>query len=183
MIVPGAPERPVLVVLGGLPATGKSTIARLVAADLRAAFVRVDTIEAALDRAEDDLDVPDRWLSPPGYVVGRSVAVDQLRGGLHVVAESVNPTDESRDAWRDAGRSVGARVVEVEVVCSDVDEHRRRVERRVSDVEGLVVPTWRQVLDRAYEPWSRPRLVVDTAELSPEEAADIVVSSVVDRLG
>lgn len=181
MIDPGASERPVLIVLGGLPATGTSTIARLVAAELGAAFVRIDTIEAALDRAEGDLDGPNRWVSPPGHVVGRAMAVDQLRGGLHVVADSVNPTDESRDAWRDAGRSVGARVVEVEVVCSDVDEHRRRAERLVSDIEGLVVPTWRQILDRDYEPWSRPRLVVDTAALSPEDAADMIVSSVVGR--
>lgn len=181
MIDPGASERPVLVVLGGLPATGKSTIARLVAAELGAAYVRIDTIEAALGRAEGDLDEPNRWIAPPGHVVGRSVAVDQLRGGLHVVADSVNPTHESRDAWREAGRSVGARVVEVEVVCSDVDEHRRRAERRVSDVEDLVVPTWRQVVDREYAPWSRPRLVVDAAVLSPEDAADVVVSTAIGR--
>ncbi len=183
MMMVGRAERPVLILLGGLPGTGKSTIARLVAAELGASYVRVDTIEAAIDRAAGDHAETNQWVAPPGYVVGLAVAVDQLRGGLQVVVESVNPTHDSRDAWRDAGRSVGARVVEVEVVCSDADEHRRRVERRVSDVDGLVVPTWRQVVHRVYEPWSRPRLVVDTRFLSPEESAAAVVDQAVGHRG
>lgn len=65
-------------------------------------------------------------------------------------------------------------MVEVEITCSDVDEHRRGVEHRSTDVPGLVLPTWAQICDREYEPWHRPRLVLDTAVLSaPESVATI----------
>ena len=37
-----------LIVFGGLPGVGKSSVARLVAARLRAVYLRVDTIEQAL---------------------------------------------------------------------------------------------------------------------------------------
>jgi predicted kinase len=40
--------RPVLVVVGGLPATGKSTIARILAEQSKAPYLRVDRIEHAI---------------------------------------------------------------------------------------------------------------------------------------
>ncbi|WP_019813166.1 zeta toxin family protein [Saccharomonospora saliphila] len=58
---PDERHEPVLIVLGGLPATGKTTIARPLAAALRAAYVRIDSIEAAAHRRRADSrdsDVP-----------------------------------------------------------------------------------------------------------------------------
>lgn len=75
----------------------------------------------------------------------------------------MNPLRVTRDAWRAVADAAGARLVDVEVVCSDAAEHRRRVETRASDVAGLVPPTWAAVLGRAYDAWDRPPLVVDTA--------------------
>jgi len=57
----------------------------------------------------------------------------------------------------------------VEVVCSDAVEHRRRVETRITDVEGLRLPTWPEVISRQYDPWNRERIVVDTAARSVED--------------
>jgi hypothetical protein len=42
------PVQPVLVVIGGLPATGKSTIGRILAAQSRTPYLRVDRIEQAI---------------------------------------------------------------------------------------------------------------------------------------
>lgn len=133
---------PVLIAIGGLPATGKTTIARTLARQSRAVYVRIDTIETAIARAEGRFQQDNGWELPPGYAVGYDMAADQLAIGLDVVAESVNPLRVSRDAWRDTGLGVGAHVVEVEVVCSDLDEHRRRAEGRAIDIAGLTKPTW-----------------------------------------
>jgi hypothetical protein len=36
------------------------------------------------------------------------------------------------------------------------------VETPTSDVEGLAKPTWRAVVEREYEPWTREHLVIDS---------------------
>lgn len=169
------PRRPALVVVGGLPATGKTTVARAVAARLPAAYVRIDTIETAIARAEGRFESTNGWQLPPGYAVGYDVAADQVRVGVDVVAESVNALAVTRDAWRDAGLREGARVLEVEVVCSDPAEHRRRAESRVLDVPGLRNPSWEAIREREYEPWTRERLVLDTAELDVVAAVELVL--------
>lgn len=160
-----------LIVVGGLPATGKTTICIALAAELRVPHVRIGTIEAAIGRAEGAFADSNEWRSPPGYDVGCAIAADQLRLGLDVVAESVNPVGPSRDAWRATRAQSGAGVLEVEVVCSDADEHRRRAEGRTVEIPGLTKPTWEQIRLRHSERWDRERLVVDTAALAVEESA------------
>ncbi|MFH9089243.1 hypothetical protein [Streptomyces sp. NPDC017673] len=81
----------------------------------------------------------------------------------------------TRDAWRDTAVGAGVRVVEVEVVCSEPAEHRRRVTSRSADVPGLPLPNWQQVVDREYEPWDRERVVVDTAGQSPQQSLDVLL--------
>lgn len=147
---------PRLVVFAGLPGTGKSMVARELARQLRAVWLRIDTIETAI--ADEATPIGDE-----GYRAAYALAADNLRLGLDVVGDSVNPWMETRDAWRDAGLRAGAEVLEVEIVCSDPAEHRRRVETRVSDIPGLTPPTWAEVTGRDYRRWTRERLVIDTS--------------------
>ena len=68
-----------------------------------------------------------------------------------------------------------ARIVQIEVICSDEAEHRRRVESRDTDIPGLIVPSWAAVMARDYEPWSEPRMVIDTARMTAAEAVLAIV--------
>ena len=49
----------------------------------------------------------------------------------------------------------------------------------MSDVPGLLVPTWRAVVEREYEPWNRPRVAIDTAILTVEQSVAHVLEVVV----
>jgi predicted kinase len=155
-----------LIAFGGLPGTGKTTLAREIARQWQAVYLRIDTIEQAL-RSSGALagDV-----GPAGYAVAYALAEANLRLGRVVVADSVNPLAITRDSWRQVALDASARVIEVEVVCSDPVEHRRRVETRSVDVAGLALPSWDDVLRRDYEPWTRPRIVLDTASCSVAQA-------------
>lgn len=79
------------------------------------------------------------------------------------MADSVNPLNITRDAWRNTAISQGKEFMDIEVICSDATEHRRRVEQRVSDIPGLKLPTWDETVSRQYEPWTMKRLIIDTA--------------------
>jgi predicted kinase len=164
-----------LVVVGGLPATGKTTVAKAVARRFGAAYVRIDTIEqavsrfAARDKSGEELRHAVRW--GLGYEVAYAVAGDLLRQGVHVFAECVNPLTITRQAWRDVAETTGARLVEVELVCSDPAEHERRATTRTVDIPDLTLPTWRDIVEREYDPWDREHVVLDTAGTSPDDTA------------
>jgi hypothetical protein len=84
----------------------------------------------------------------------------------------VNPLKVTRDSWAEIARLAGAPLIEVEVLCSDLEEHRARVESRRSDIEGLSPPSWQDVVGIRYEPWSGPHIIVDTARKTIVETQD-----------
>ncbi|HTT19710.1 MAG TPA: AAA family ATPase [Candidatus Sulfotelmatobacter sp.] len=164
----GRPTR--LIVFSGLPGVGKSSIARELAYKINATYLRIDSIEQAL-RDSGALVQP---MNEAGYGVAYALAEENLRLGRTVVADCVNPISITRNAWREVAARTEARILEIEVRCSDGAEHRRRVESRTVDVPGLVVPTWEEVLAREYHPWDRERLQVDSAVETPEQIVRMI---------
>ncbi len=162
-----------LFIFSGLPGVGKSTVAREVAKRLKAVYVRADTIEQAMRDC-----MPDYEVTREGYEIAYAVAAENLALGLRVVADSVNPFNITRDAWRNIAISQGKEFMDIEVICSDTTEHRRRVEQRVSDIPGLKLPTWDETVSRQYEPWTMERLVIDTAMWDTHLLADKIESIV-----
>ena len=152
-----------LIVLSGLSGVGKTTIARELVIATGAVYVRIDTIEQALRNAGVNVEAE-------GYSVAYAIAEENLRLGRSVVADSVNPWPLTREAWRAVGDRAGVRTVDVEIVCSDLDEHRRRVESRRPDIAGHRVPAWTEVVERDYRPWSVERLVIDSGLLDVTES-------------
>jgi predicted kinase len=161
-----------LVVFAGLPGSGKSLLARGVAGAIGATYLRIDTIESAIVSTF----MPCRD-NPVGYVVAERVAGDQLADGRDVVADAVNGVAAARAGWVTLAARTGAALRFVEVRCSDVAEHRRRVRAREPEMPGHGVPTWAQVRRRRYEPWPPElsgRLVVDNLGDPAAHVAHIV---------
>jgi predicted kinase len=159
-----------LIIFGGLPGAGKTAIARELARQIGAVHLRIDSIEQAI-RASGIVSQP---LDDAAYRAAYAVAEDNLRIGRTVVADSVNPLQLTRNAWVEVANRVRAGAIEIEVKCSDANEHRRRVETRITDIPGLRLPTWEEVVSREYHPWDREHLVIDTAGRTMEQNVDVL---------
>lgn len=163
-----------LIIFGGLPGTGKTTLARQLAGHLRAAYLRIDTIELGLAQSSLGIDPAE----DAGYQVAYGVAFDNLALGHTVIADSVNPIELSRSAWRAIADRAGRRAIEVQVMCSDPVEHRRRVETRTADLPGFTLPTWEDVCRWDYEPWDSANVIIDTAGRSVEASAAQLLAAI-----
>jgi len=162
-----------LIVFAGLPASGKSTIAREAARRTGAFWLRIDSMDRAIwASGTAPVDLQD-WT----YRAAQAVAEDNLRLGRDVIGDCVNDWTVAREGWQQVGLRAGAEVFWVEIVCADPAEHRRRVETRVSDIPGHALPGWDEVIARTYHPWDRDHLTIDTSARSVSDCVELLLTA------
>ncbi|WP_425090787.1 AAA family ATPase [Tropicimonas sp. S265A] len=164
-------EPAVLIVFGGRPGTGKSTIAQTLSAQVGAVLLEIDQIEAPL-KARLGPDI-----GPLGYNVSYQVATANLDLGHVVIADCVNPIAVTRNAWISTAMGCDATLVQVNVECNDPHEHRRRIEKRLIDRPMQGLPDWNSVQARQVDEWPDADVTLDTAALTPGESAATVVAT------
>ncbi len=162
-----------LIVMAGLPASGKSTIADAAARLLGCTLVSVDPIEAALWMAGVDRDQPTGLAA---YVAAEAVAETQLLLGHDVIIDAVNDAEPARVQWLDLAARTGVGIRFVEIFTTDAAEHRHRLETRERGIAGFPEPTWEQIQGRraGFDAWDTPRLRLDSREPVEAQARRIV---------
>ncbi|MFT3854842.1 MAG: AAA family ATPase [Ilumatobacteraceae bacterium] len=152
-----------LVVLSGLPGTGKSTVAGQVVDVTGADLLAKDVIEAALWRRGVGRDQDSSWVA---HEVMTSLASEALRRGRTVVLDTVAGTERVRRDWRVAAAAVGAAFVVVVCSCRDVELHRRRLLGRRRGIDGWPELTWAdaEATRGRWEAWNDPHLEIDAAD-------------------
>lgn len=153
----------VLVVISGLPGTGKTTLASALARRAGAIHLSVDTVEDALLGAGLERS---RTTGVAAYGAVRAAAEGNLRLGHTVVVDAVNDSDAARATWRDAAAATGAVLRFVLLQPPPPAEHQRRLRERSRDLRHVPEPTWAQVQQRAadYEPWTGEVVELPSAE-------------------
>ncbi|WP_075184597.1 AAA family ATPase [Teredinibacter haidensis] len=150
-------NKPTLYSFSGLPGSGKSTLAQALSQVTGFTYLRIDTIEQGLR------DLCHTEVKGEGYRLSYRIATDNLKVGVSVIADSCNPIELTRSEWNEAALLSNANIVNIEVICSDVSEHKRRVKTRANTVAGLSPPKWEDIENREYHSWTKERLVIDTA--------------------
>jgi predicted kinase len=151
----------VLIIVSGLPGTGKSSLADGIGTARRVPVLSVDPIESAILRAGI---APSFETGLAAYLVAEACADAVLTVGLDAVIDAVSSVEPARDLWRTlaARHGTGLRVI----VCSlDPDEAESRLAARSRGL-ALPEPTPEDVRSRATEwtPWPEPHLVVDSLQ-------------------
>lgn len=160
--------------MAGLPGAGKTTLADALVRRTGWPVLSVDPVEAALLRAGVGADQPTGLAA---YLAVGAVAEHQLRLGRTVVVDAVNAAPDARAQWEDTALRTGTTVTFVEVICSDAELHRQRLESRRRDLGEFPEPHWGSLDQRREQlvAWTGPRLVADTVG-EVEAIADALVA-------
>lgn len=156
--------KPILFIMSGLPGSGKSTLSRFLVRKYKIPYIHIDTIEQGLR------DLCHIEVIAEGYGLSYRIAAEHLRLGVHLLVDSCNPINLTRRAWEAIAEDNHGDIINIEVICSDKNEHRQRIETRIMEVENLKPPTWIDVENRIFHPWEGERIVIDTAHKSIEES-------------
>lgn len=150
-----------LIVVAGLPGSGKSTMAVDLGQALKCAVLGVDQAEAAMWRAGVSPSAPTHHAA---YLVVGALAAEQLALGHDVIVDAVNGPEPARAQWRELAGQVGAELKFIVVECGDDRIYRDRVEHRTRNIEGFPEPTWEGVLRRRadFPSWTDERLTIDS---------------------
>lgn len=155
-------SKPYLIVMSGLPGSGKSTIAERIAQRLKISVFSVDPIESAIIKAGIGRSFETGFAA---YLVAQTLANEQLRLGNSAIIDAVNAEEEGKDTWRSLAQRYNLDLIILDVFMSDQALHRTRIESRIRNLHGFNEVTWDMVMARqkAFTPWIEPTLRLDAA--------------------
>ncbi|WP_219941311.1 AAA family ATPase [Iamia sp. SCSIO 61187] len=166
-----------LVLVGGLPGTGKSTIADAIADEIDAVVLRTDEVRQRIDAGTG----PDRYDPANVLAVYEQAAreAEQLLGlGHHVVLDATWSDAGARSAARDLARRAAAELVELRCV-APAALAARRIEARgaVGASSSEATPAVAAALAARFVPWP------EAIELDTDRALPVSVGESLGALG
>lgn len=157
-------------IFSGLPGVGKTTLAKQLAQSLtNVTYFRVDTVEYYLKK------VYSQELTKQGYEIVYYQAKENLELGKNIIIDCCNPILESRELWNSLSQINNTKVINIEIICSDIQAHQNRIETRYKSNPNKY-PTWQNVLDRDYEYWKDEIIRIDTTKTDIIESFNILIN-------
>ena len=154
--------KPVVLIITGLPGTGKSTLAAALAAELGLSQLNTDLIR-------DELGLRGRYdpkTKKAIYDEMRRRASRELAGGQSVVIEGTFYLESLRDAFQQMANEAGGHIRWIELRADEATIRKRvAAERTYSEADFDVYKKIKAI----YEPLNRPHLVLWSDQLPPEE--------------
>jgi hypothetical protein len=133
-----------LILVCGLPGSGKTTLARRLAADLRAPLISKESLQALLD------DFAPGAVPVTAYHLLMALAAQQLALGLRVILDAVFPTPLFREEAREIAIRHDAHLRIIHCTCSDEAAWQARID--ADDPSGHRRDEFER-LRSIYKPW------------------------------
>ena len=157
---------PTVYIFSGLPAVGKTTLAKILTKNItNTTYLRVDTLEYFLKKEYFNIS-----LTKQGYDLAYFLAKENLELGNNVIIDCCNPIEESRQLLQNLSSIKSVKIINIEIICSDINIHKHRVETRFNENINKY-PSWQKVLDNDYQNWDNEQIIrIDTSNKKIEDS-------------
>lgn len=155
-----------LVLISGLPATGKSTVARMIAREINARVLRTDEIRKAIikkpEYSEREKDIV--------YSAMLLIADELLKNNINVVLDATFYKKELRERAKKIAKRNKKKFLIVETVCNEkvVKERMRKRKKNLKSVSDADFDVYKKI-KKEFEEIEEEHVVVDTYYLSKRE--------------
>lgn len=163
--------KPVLLLLSGLPGTGKSFLARRLAEALPFVIIESDVVRKILFPQPLYTAQESRWV----HRTCHALMARLLKRGVRVIYDATNLIEYHRELVYRIAQKAGARLVVVKTVASE-EVAQERLRARQEEARELSDADWRVYRRMAsrQEQVSHPHLVIDTSEDLEEAVAKVL---------
>lgn len=147
-----------MIVVGGIPGTGKSTLAIALSKSMNIPVFSKDELEAAIARKGI---CSSKDMHGVGYEIMASLAKSQIANGNGAIFDFIASRSRVNDLWP---QLLKTDIKYIECICSDENVHRERISSRNRNIEGWYELTWEDVLNikSTYQSLRSQRLTIDS---------------------
>jgi predicted kinase len=128
---------------------------------VKAVYIRIDTIEQGIrDLCQYDVQAE-------GYRLAYKISEDNLKLRNNVISDQCNPIKLTRKEWNNVAKRNNCKYINIEIICSNKNEHKRRVEERENGIRNLKLPTWEE-----------EHIIIDTANRTIEKCTEELMEKI-----
>jgi len=149
---------PRIILIGGIPGTGKTTLAKEISNRLEIPYFNKDLLESALI-GKGICTIEE--LNGIGYVLMERIALSELKFGRSVILDSVASYKRVNEHWESFKTK---EIRYIECICSDLKLHKTRLESRKRNIPNWYELTWSDIetILKSYGPCFEARLNIDS---------------------
>jgi len=149
-----------LIIICGLPGSGKSTISEALSRKLEIPVFSVDPIESSIIKS----GIPKSFETGlAAYLVAETLAAANLQAGNSAIIDAVSGVIEAKQMWQALAKKLGVPLIIIECIVSNKNLHKTRIEERVRGIHGIPEVTWDDVdkREKEYIVWEEEKLILD----------------------
>ncbi|MEI8339010.1 MAG: AAA family ATPase [bacterium] len=162
-----------LIIICGLPGSGKSTISEALSRKLEIPVFSVDPIESSIIKS----GIPKSFETGlAAYLVAETLAAANLQAGNSAIIDAVSGVIEAKQMWQALAKKLGVSLIIIECIVSNKNLHKTRIEERVRGIHGIPEVTWDDVdkREKEYIVWEEEKLILDAVNPLAENIKQVL---------